>query len=147
MFHQISFVFYSCIINEFEKVLIQWIVIYALDTTIQPLNNRGLGPLSRKSRKLFGSEKAFVNLRPAYSACKAVCWYVIKRIKIEITAKFRASRPLRFEDTKRIRSPEMRPKSLATLEKRTSGLKAASCSQRQRRLQWGFTERNDKWVE
>lgn len=44
MFHQISFVFYSCIIqvNEFEKVLIQWTVIYALDTTIQPLNNRGL---------------------------------------------------------------------------------------------------------
>ena len=36
---------------------------------------------------------------------------VVKRIKIEITAKFRASRPLRCEDTKRIRSPEMRPKS------------------------------------
>lgn len=78
MFHQISFVFYSCIIqvNEFEKVLIQWAVIYALDTTIQPLNNRGLGPLSRKSRKLFGSEKAFVNLRPEYSACKAVVFFI-----------------------------------------------------------------------
>lgn len=146
MFHQISFVFYSCIIqvNEFEKVLIQWTVIYALDTTIQPLNNRGLGPLSRKSRKRFGSGKAFVNLRPEYSACKAVFSYVIKTIKIEITAKFRASRPLRFEDTKRIRTPEMRPKSLGTLEKRTSGLKAVSCSQRQRSLQWGITERNDK---
>ena len=39
-------------------------------------------------------------------------------MKIEINGKFRASRSLRFEDTKRIMSPEMRPKSFATFEKR-----------------------------
>ena len=60
-----------------------------------------LGPVSRKSRKLFGPEKLFVKLRPAYSL-KLVFSYVVKGIKIKITAKFRATRRLRFEDTKRI---------------------------------------------
>ena len=63
------------------------------------------GAVSRKSRKLFGSEKPFVNLWPAYFL-KLVFSYVVKGIKIEITAKFRASRPLRFEGTKRISLPE-----------------------------------------
>ena len=62
-------------------------------------------PVSRKSRELFGPEKPFVKLRPAYSV-KLVFSYVVKGIKIKITAKFRASRRLRFEDTKRIMSPE-----------------------------------------
>ena len=79
-----------------------------------------LGPVSRKSRKLFGPEKPFVKLRPAYSA-KLVFSYVVKGIKIKITAKFGASRRLRFEDTKRIMSPEMRPKSLGTFEKQAPG--------------------------
>ena len=74
------------------------------------------GAVSRKSRKLFGPEKPFVKLRPAYSV-KPVFSYVVKGIKIKITAKFRASRRLSFEDTKRIMSPEMRPKSLGTFEK------------------------------
>ena len=69
------------------------------------------GPVSRKSRKLF------VKLRPAYPA-KLVFSYAVKGIKIKITAKFRAFRHLRFEDTKRIMSPEMRSKSLGTFEKR-----------------------------
>ena len=56
------------------------------------------GPVSRKSRKLFGPEKPFVKLRPAYSV-KLVFSYVVKGIKIKITAKFRASRRLSFEDT------------------------------------------------
>ena len=49
----------------------------------------------------------FVKLRPAYSI-KLVFSYVVKGIKIKITAKFRASRRLRFKDTKRIMSPEFR---------------------------------------
>ena len=57
------------------------------------------GPVSRKSRELFGLDKPFVKLRPAYSV-KLVFLYVVKGIKIKITAKFRASRCLRFEDTK-----------------------------------------------
>ena len=80
-----------------------------------------LGPVSRKSRKLFGPEKPFVKLRPAYSV-KLVFSYVAKGIKIKITAKFRASMRLSFEDTKRIMSPEMRPKSLGTFEKQAPGL-------------------------
>ena len=58
-----------------------------------------LGPVSRKSRELFGPEKSFVKLRPACSV-KLVFSYVVKGIKIKITAKFRASKRLRFEDTK-----------------------------------------------
>ena len=50
-------------------------------------------------------EKPFVKLRPAYCV-KLVISYVVKGIKIKIPAKFRASRSLRFEDTKRITSPE-----------------------------------------
>ena len=63
-----------------------------------------LGPVSRKSRRLFGPVKPFLKLPPAYSV-KLVFSYVAKGIKIKITAKFRASRRLRFEDTKRIMSP------------------------------------------
>ena len=82
---------------------------------------RDLGPVSRKSRKLFGSEKPFVKVRPAYSV-KLVFLYVVKEIKTKITAKFRASGRLRFEDTKRIMSPEIRPKSFGTFEKQAPGL-------------------------
>ena len=79
-----------------------------------------LGPVSRKSRELFGPEKPVVKLRPAYSV-KLVFSYVVKGIKIKITAKFRASRRLRVEDTKRIMSPEIRPKSCGTFEKQAPG--------------------------
>ena len=63
------------------------------------------------------NEKQFVKLRPAYSV-KMVFSYLVKGIKIKITAEFGASRRLRCEDTKRIMSPEMRPKSFGTFEKR-----------------------------
>ena len=79
-----------------------------------------LGPVSRKSRKPFGPEKPFLELRPADSV-KLVFSYVVKGIKIKITAKFRVSRRLRFEDTKRIMSPETCPKSVRTFEKRAPG--------------------------
>ena len=75
------------------------------------------------SRKLFGLEKPSVKRRPSYSV-KLVFAYVVKGIKIKITAKFRASVRLRFEDTKRIVSPEMRPKSFGTSEKQAPGLLA-----------------------
>ena len=74
-------------------------------------------PVSRKSRKRFGSEKTFITLRSAYSV-RLVFSYVVKGIKIIITAKFRAWRHLRFEDTKRIMSREMRSKSFGTLRNR-----------------------------
>ena len=81
---------------------------------------RLLGTVSRKSRELFGPEKPFVKLRPAYSV-KLVSSYVVKGIKVKINAKFRASRRLRFEDTKRFMSPEIRPKRFRTFEKQTPG--------------------------
>ena len=45
------------------------------------------GPVSRTYRKLLGSEKPFVKLRPAYSVELAFP-YVVKRIKIETMAGF-----------------------------------------------------------
>ena len=80
----------------------------------------GLGPVSRKSRELFGPVKSFVKVRPDYFV-KLVFSNVVKGIKTKITAKFRASRRLRFEDTKRIMSPEIRPKSFGTFEKQALG--------------------------
>ena len=46
-----------------------------------------------------------VKLRPAYFV-KLVFSYVVKGIEIKITAKFRGTEHLRFEDTKRIMSLE-----------------------------------------
>ena len=74
-------------------------------------------PVSRKSRKLLGPEKPFVKLQPPYSV-KLVFSYVAKGIQIKIIAKFGASRRFPFEDTKRIMSPELDPKSLVTFVKR-----------------------------
>ena len=74
--------------------------------------------VSQESCKLFGPEKPLVKLWLAYSV-KLVSSYVVKRIKIKITSKFRASRGLCFDDTKRIMSPEKRPKSFGTFEKGT----------------------------
>ena len=82
------------------------------------------GPVSRKSRELLWPEKPFVKLPPAYSV-KLVFSCVVKGIKIKITAKFRASRRLRFEDTKRIMSPEIHTKSFGTFDKQAPG---PSCS-------------------
>ena len=60
-----------------------------------------LGPVSRKSRKLFGPKKPFAKLRALINLLKLVFSCVVKGIKIKITAKFRALRRLGFEDTKR----------------------------------------------
>ena len=75
-----------------------------------------MGPVSRKSREVFGPKKPFVKLRPAYSV-NVVFSYVVKGMKKKITAKFGASRRLGFEDTKRIMSPEMCLKRFGTFEK------------------------------
>jgi len=84
-----------------------------------PVND--LGTISRKSHELFGPEKPLVKLRPAYSV-KLVSSYVVKGIKVKINAKFRASTRLRFEDTKRIMSPKICPKSFGTFKKQAPEL-------------------------
>ena len=59
---------------------------------------RTLACVSQKTRKLYEPEKQFVKLRPAYSI-KLVFPYVVKAIKIKITARFRDMEHLRFIDT------------------------------------------------
>ena len=54
------------------------------------------------------AEKPFVKLRIANFA-KLVVSYVVKGKQLKKAAGFRASRRLRFEDAKRIMSPETRP--------------------------------------
>ena len=102
-----------CDMQILHKFALKLLDLLARDS---PKHARGFRPCSfrpgaRSSKvpKLFGPEKPFVKLRPAYSL-KLVSSYVIKGIKIKITARFRALRRLRFEDTKRIMSPEMREK-------------------------------------
>ena len=86
-----------------------------------------------KVPKIFQARKAIRKLRSAYSV-KLVFSYVVKGIKI--TAKFGVSRRLRFEDTKRIMSPEIRPKSFRTFEEQAPGLVMGS----------GFYSRDDRLV-
>ena len=58
----------------------------------------------KRPENFTGPKKPFVKLRPAYSV-KLVLLYVVKGIKVKITAKFRDREHFRFEDTKRIMSP------------------------------------------
>ena len=86
---------------------------------------RGQWPVSRKSRRRFGPKKPFLKLRNANSA-KVIFSYAVKGKHLKKTAKFRASRRLRFEDTKRIVSPETRPKSFGTFVKQVPGFYLSS---------------------
>ena len=54
---------------------------------------------------MFWSQKPFVKLRPVYSV-KLVFLHHIRGIQMKITAKFRASRCLRFEDTEELCHPK-----------------------------------------
>ena len=79
--------------------------------------NCNQGPISQKSCKIFRPKTPFEKLRPAYSI-NLVFSYLVKGINIKMTAKFCASRCLHFQDTKRIMSPKMHPKSFGTFKKR-----------------------------
>ena len=83
---------------------------------MQPLNNLGLGPVSRKSPELFGPGKAIRKITTCLF-CEAGLFICCKRNKNENNCKVSCLRRLRFEDTKRIMSPEIRPKSFGTFEK------------------------------
>jgi len=75
-----------------------------------------------KVLETFQAQKSFIiPLRPAYSV-KLVVSCVVKGLEIKRTAKFHASRRLRFEDAIRVISPKMRPKSFGTFEKRACNL-------------------------
>ena len=79
------------------------------------------GPFLESPETFSHLERNFVKLQPAYYL-KLVLSSVVKGIKIKIAAKFLGSRRLRFEDTKIIISPEVRPKSFGTFEKWAPGL-------------------------
>ena len=83
-----------------------------------------LGPGARFSKvpKTFRARKA-IRKTATCLFCKAGLIICCKGIKI--TEKFGASRRLRFEDTNRIMSPEIHPKSFGTFEKQAQG---PSCS-------------------
>ena len=136
--------------DQFYPMRARW--NYSVGYNYKPLSAAGIsednaqGPVSRKSRKLFRPEKPFVKLRPAYSV-KLVFSYVVKGIKIKITAKFRASRRLRFEDTKRIMSPEKfrdfretGPRVERLSEKWTVGWEAKKRKQNQKNKQTNKTK-------
>ena len=79
-------------------------------------------PAGTKGPFLESPVKPFVILRLAHSG-KLVFSHVVKGITKKITGKFRASRRLRFEDTKRIMSPEMRQKVSGLLRNRPQALR------------------------
>ena len=80
---------------------------------VDPRNDQG--PVSRKSRELFGPEKPFVKLRTAYSV-KLIVSYAVKGIKIT-----RASRRLRFEVSELSRKRPFLVDLIAQLVKHCTG--------------------------
>jgi len=64
-----------------------------------------MGLVLESPKNLSGPEKSFLELRPTVSV-KLVFSYVVKVIKIKISATFRTSRRHGFEDTKRICHPK-----------------------------------------
>ena len=65
---------------------------------------RARGPFLESPETFSGPKEPFVKLRLTYSL-KLVFSHVVKGWKIKITVKFRASRRLHFENTKRMMSP------------------------------------------
>ena len=79
-------------------------------------NQCGLGPVSRKSRELFGPEKLVVKLQ---SACfeKQIFFHVFNIRKTKRTAKFEGLEPRHCEDIKAVVAPGIGPKSFGTFDK------------------------------
>ena len=80
-----------------------------------------LGPVSRKSRELFGTEELVVRLQ---SACfeKLIFLHVLNIRKTKRIAKFEDLEPWRCEDIKAVVAPEIGPKSFGTFEKQAPDL-------------------------
>ena len=80
------------------------------------------GPVSRKSRELFGPEKLVAKLQ---SACfeKLIFSHVFNIRKTKRIAKFEGLEARRCEDIKAIVAPEIGPKSFGTFEKQAPGAK------------------------
>ena len=82
----------------------------------QAETNPDQGPVSRKSRELFGPEKLVVKLQ---SACfEKLIFFDIRKAKR--IAKFDGLEPWHCEDIKAVVAPEIGPKSFGTFEKQAS---------------------------
>ena len=114
--------------SSFRAISLRWQIF----VHISQMENRKSGSSQPRGPFLESPEKPLVKLWPAYYV-KRVFSYVVKGIKIEITPKVRASERLRFEDTKRIMSLEMRPKSFGTFQPRSQGLSSSLHSPRKGR--------------
>ena len=90
--------------------------------------NGPLGPVSRKSRELFGPEKLVAKLQ---SACfkKLIVLHVFNIRKTKRIAKFEGLEARRCEDIKAIVAPEIGPKSSGTFEKQAPGPSCSSLGQ------------------
>ena len=89
-------------------------------STMKSFYLSGLGPVSRKSRELFGPEKPVVKLQ---STCfeNLIFYHVFKVRKFKRMAKFYGLESRRCEDIKRIVALEIDPKRFGTFEKQTPG--------------------------
>ena len=78
------------------------------------------GPVSRKSRELFGPEKLAVKLQSAFFE-KLIFLHVFNIRKTKRIAKFEGLEPRHCEDIKAVVVPGIRPKSFGTFEKQAPG--------------------------
>ena len=79
------------------------------------------GPVSRKSRELFGPEKLVIKLQSARFE-KLIRLHVFNIRKTKWIAKFEGLEPWRCEDIKGVVAPEIGPKSFGTFEKQAPGI-------------------------
>ena len=82
--------------------------------------NCHLGPVARKSREFFGTEKPVARLQPACFE-KLIFEQVFNARKAKWIAKFDGLESQRFGDIKEIMAPEIGPKSFGTFGKQTPG--------------------------
>ena len=108
---------YSVTSHHIGSALERYGGVRLLYETMTTTEQGPLGPVSRKSRKLYGPEKLVVKLQ---SACfeKMIFLHVFNIRKIKSIAKFEGLEPRRCEDIKGIVAPERDPKSFGTFENR-----------------------------
>ena len=100
------------------KILVAFLVAFFRSLSVDTFPP---GARFSKVPRTFGARKA-IPKTPSSLFCKSVFFsYIVKGIKIKITARFCDSKCLRFEDTKSIMTAEMRPKSFGTFEKQAPG--------------------------
>ena len=105
---------FTCFNHEIQSFWSSsWCPVFSLGNDIQ-------GPVSRKSRELFGPEKLVVKLQSARFE-KLIFLHALNIRKIKRIAKFEGLELRRCEDIKGIVVPNIGPKSFGTFEKQAPG--------------------------